>query len=120
MATIVQTNGVKGVASNGAVNLTRTALTSSDTLTYSGGANQTLMLYNTTASPVVLTLAGDAPVAIPVPGYGGSVSTAGGKAITVPASGQTHLDLDDISAFLAGSGAVAATGGTGLVATLYI
>lgn len=120
MATIVQTTGVKGSNSNGAVNLTRTALTASDTLTFQNGGGQTLSLYNTTASPVVVTLTGSAPSPIVPAGYGGSISTSAGKAVTVPASGWTSLELDDIWPYLDGSGAVTVTGGTGLVAALFI
>ena len=120
MAVIVQTNGVTDSASNGPVNATRTTLTASDTLTYAQGGAQVLMLYNTTASPVAVTLVGTAPTTLYPAGYGGSISTASGKVVTVPASGLTFLELDDISAFLTGTGAVTVTGGTGLVAALYI
>ena len=120
MATIVQTNGVTDASSNGPVNLTKTTLTASDTLTYVPGGSQMLSLYNTTASIVTVTLVGTAPLTLSPAGYGGTISTAGGKAIAVPASGWTNLELDDISAFLAGTGAVTVTGGTGVVAALYV
>lgn len=102
------------------VNLTRLTMGASDTLTYVNGAKQMLLLYNTTASPVVATLTGNAmPATIPVPGVGGTFTLTGGKAITVPASGATLVDLDDIYQYLAG-GTVTITGGTGLVAMLYV
>lgn len=118
MAVITQTNGVS--TSNGPINVTRTTLTASDTLTYQFGGAQVLELYNTTASPVVVTLVGSAPTPVTPDGYGGTVSTSAGKAVTVPASGWTVLSLDTISAFLAGSGTVTATGGTGVIAALTI
>lgn len=119
MAVIAATSGVLGSGSNGAVNLTRTTLTASDTFTYVQGAGQVLSLYNTTASLVTVTLVGSAPTPLTPSGFGGTVSTAGGKAIAVPASGWTSVELDDIWAFLTGNGTVTATGGTGLVAALY-
>jgi len=118
MAVITQVNGVRDA--NGAVNVTRTTLSASDSLTFQQGSDQILLLYNTTASPVVVTLTGTAPVSLNPDGFGGTISTAGGKAVTVPASGSTLLELDDIWAFLAGTGAVTVTGGTGLTAHLYV
>lgn len=118
MAVITQTLGVSTSAAP--INPTRTTLTASDTLTYVVGAGQYLSLDNTTASPVVVTLTGSAPSAsIPVPRLG-NVSATGGKAVTVPASGETVIRLDSIGAYLDGSGTVTVTGGTGLVAILYV
>ena len=118
MAVISQTNGVSN--STAAVNLTRVTLTASDTLTYTPGAKQMLVLTNPTASVVTATLTGTAPVPVFPQGFGGSVSTSGGKAIAVPANGSTAIYLDSISAFLAGTGAVTVTGGTGAFAVLYV
>lgn len=101
------------------VNLTRTTMSASDTFTFTQGTGQVLMLYNTTASPVVVALTGNAmPATIPVTGIGGTFSLAGGKSVTVPASGATVIDLDDIYQYLAGT-SVTITNGTGLVAMLY-
>ena len=119
MAVITLTTGVSNKGSNGAVNLTRTALTASDTLSYVQGSGQVLHLYNTTAAIVTVTLVGTAPTTLSPDGYGGTLSTAGGKAVAVPANGWTVLELDDIWAFLTGSGTVTVTNGTGVVASLY-
>lgn len=119
MAVITQNTGVNNKGSNGPVNLTRTTLTASDTLTYVQGSGQNLHLYNTTASAVNVTLVGTAPTTLSPDGYGGTLSTAGGKTITVPANGWTVVELDDIWAFLTGSGTVTVTNGTGTVASLY-
>jgi hypothetical protein len=100
------------------VALTRSTLTASDTLTYINGSGQVLFLYNTTASPINVTITGDASTTINVPGYGGPISVSGGKVIAVPASGSVYVDLDDLYAFLLGN--VTVTGGTGIVAHLYI
>lgn len=115
MAVITQTNALhQGVP----VAITRTALSASDTLAYTKGGKQQLFLYNTTASPVVVTITGSGASTISPEGYGGTISVAAGKAITVPASGSTLVDLDDISAYLVGT--VTVTGGTGVTAHLYI
>lgn len=119
MAVIVQTTSVKGLGSNGPSNLTRTTLTAADTLTHVRGSNQSVHLYNTTASPVVVTFAGTAPTTLNPDGYGGTISTAGGKAITVPANGWTVIELDDMWAYLTGTGVVNVTGGTGVTAVLF-
>lgn len=112
MSAITQVT-VTGVS--GPVTATRTVLGASDTLTYSAG--QTLVLYNTTASPVVVTATGAGATTISPAGYGGTISVAAGKAITVPASSTVVVDLDTISAYLVG--AVTLTGGTGVTAHLY-
>lgn len=118
MAVIALSTGV--MDSNGPVNVSRTNLSASDTLAYTQGSKQMLFLYNTTASPVVVTLTGSAPTTLNPSGYGGTISTAGGKSITVPASSSTLVDLDDIWAFLTGNGTVTVSGGTGLTAHLYV
>jgi hypothetical protein len=115
MAAITQTNALdQGVP----VNITRTVLSASDTLTYFAGSKQQLFLFNTTASPVTVTLVGSGATTISPAGYGGTISVAAGKAIVVPASGSTLVDLDDISAYLVGN--VTVTGGTGVTAHLYV
>jgi hypothetical protein len=116
MAVIAQTNGVKD--SGAPTTVARTVLSASDTLTYTQGAGQILALYNTTASLVTVTLTGSAVQTITPPGYGGTISTAGGKAIGVPASSTVFVDLDDIFAYLQGT--VTVTGGTGVTAHLYV
>lgn len=103
------------VNSNAPFNPTRTTLSASDTLAYVGNG-QELHLHNTTASPVVVTITGSTATTISPSGYGGTISVASGKAITVPASGNTVLYLDAIAAYLAGS--VTVTGGVGVTATL--
>jgi hypothetical protein len=115
MAQITQTDAA--TTTLGAVNVARTVLTAADTLVYQQGSRQMLFLYNTTASPVVVTINGTSAQTITVPGYGGTVSTSAGKAVTVPATGATLVDLDDISAFCQGT--VNVTNGTGVVAILY-
>jgi len=113
MAAIAQTT-FKSVTTP--VEITRTSLSAADTLTYSSGSGQVLVLYNTTAAPVDVTIDGAGATTIAPAGYGGTISVASGKVITVPASKTMAVNLDNIAVFLAG--VVAVTGGTGVDAML--
>lgn len=118
MAVIAQTNGVSGAVAP--VTLTETTMTSSDTLVYQVGSVQRLLLINPTGSTVTVTLAGSTgTAAVQVTGVG-SVAATGGKAVPVPANSTIHVSLDIYSAWLAGNGTVTLTGGTGLLAALYV
>ena len=114
MAVIASTT-FKGV--KGPVTITRTVLSASDTLVYVSGGGQVLELFNTTASPVIVTIDGSASTTISPDGYGSTLDVSAGIAITVPASGTKSVSLDTIYAFLAGT--VAVTGGVGVTAHLY-
>lgn len=113
MATITATT-LRGT--KGAVTATVTTLTASDVLPYVSGGQQVLQLFNTTALPVVVTIDGAGSTTISPEGYGGTLDVSAGKAITVGANATVFVNLDSISAFLAG--AVAVTGGVGVTATL--
>lgn len=113
MAVITQTT-FNGVTTP--VTITRTSLSASDTLTYTSGGNQVLVLYNTTASPVTVTITGSTATTISPAGYGATVSVASGIAIVVPASGTKAVCLDKISAYLSGN--ITVTGGVGVDAHL--
>lgn len=115
MATIAQTS-VKGT--NGAATLTRTTMTASDTLAYVPGSGQVLVMANNTGAGITATFTGSVQPALNVPGYGGTVSVSAGKAVVVGANSTVYLELDSISGFLQGT--VTITGGTGLIATLYV
>lgn len=96
---------------------TKTILSASDTLTYTQGSSQELIMYNITASPVVVTLDGASGTTVAVPGCGATtVSVASGLAVTVPADGFQIVRLDTIPAYL--NGVVAVTGGTGVIACI--
>lgn len=87
---------------------------SGDTLAYNSGAGDELYLYNTSASPVVVTIDGSTGSTVTVPGTGGAtLSVAAGLAITVAANSFSSLSLDKASAFL--QGVVAITAATGAV-----
>ena len=115
MALITQSQATGG---NVAVTLSRTSLSVSDTLVYTAGSKQTLVLFNTTASLVTATIIGSAATTISPAGYGGTISVAAGKPISVPASSTVMVGLDDMSSFLQGT--VSITGGVGLTAHLYV
>lgn len=112
MATIAQSSA----AVVGQFTVTETTLGASDTFAYDSNQKYLMILRNTTASPVTVTVDGSgASNAIPVPGYGNVDATAG-KALTVPANGVIAVRLATISAFLQGT--IAVTGGTGVVASI--
>lgn len=115
MAVIAQTNATDG---GSAATLTRTVLSASDTLTYTAGSRQVLVLYNTTASLVTATIIGSGATTISPAGYGGTISVAAGKPIAVAASSTVLVELDDMSAYLVGN--ITITGGVGLTAHLYV
>lgn len=103
----------------GARTVVPNTLTASDTFTYKPGAGQVLMLRNTTAGGLTPNLIGSAPVAEAAP-RGGSVNYAAGLTLaSIPAtSGFVEIPLDSIAGYLAGSGIVTITGGTGITAYL--
>lgn len=111
MATIAS-NSLKAPAP---VTLAKTTLTAADTLTYNAGELQTLFLENTTAAPVVVTIDGTgAPAAYAPGGIGKTIDLSVGLTISVPANGAVAVELRNIQRYL--QGAVAVTGGVGVVA----
>lgn len=94
--------------------VSKITLGASDTLTYSANTGQYLVLDNPTASPIVVTIDGASATNIPIVGTGTTFDVSAGKAVTVAAGVTKAIKLDTISAYL--SGAIAVTGGTGLVA----
>jgi hypothetical protein len=107
----------------GVVTATTLTASASDTCNYLSDTNQLLQMTNTTAGSLTLTIKGSNPSATyPVTGKGLPNSTqdlTAGLAIVV-AAGQTKVvNLDKISAYLAGTGVVTMTGATGLSLVLY-
>lgn len=100
---------------NGKFAVGPTDLTGTDSLVYKPAVNQVLYLYNTTASPVTVTIDGDGGTSVSPPGLGGPVDVSAGYAITVAAGTVQAVQLRSISSFLQGT--VAVTGGvTGVTA----
>lgn len=86
--------------------------TSGDTLVYVPGQNDELVMYNTSASPVVVTIDGSAGTTVTVTGAAGAtLSVASGLAITVAANSFSYLNLDKASAYLQGTVAISAATG---------
>lgn len=98
-----------------------TLATSGDTLVYVPNANQLLVLFNTDASPIVVTIDGSAGTTVSVPGAGATtVSVAAGLPITVAAGTYQVVRLDTISAYCQGTVAIsAATGAKVLACIVY-
>lgn len=115
MALITQTQATDGPLAS---ILARTVLSASDTLVYTAGGKQVLVLFNTTATLVTATIIGSTASTISPAGYGGTISVAAGKPIAVPASSTVMVELDDMYSFLLGT--VSITGGVGLTAHLYV
>jgi len=91
-----------------------TVATSGDILTYAPNTAQELILVNSSASPVVVTLDGASGTTVAVPLTGGATfSVAAGYTVSVPANATTVVLLDSISNFL--QGVVAITAATGAV-----
>lgn len=86
--------------------------TSGDTLVYVPGQGDELMLYNASASPVVVTIDGSTGTTVTVAGAAGAtLSVAAGLTITVAANSFAYLNLDKASAYLQGTVAISAATG---------
>ncbi len=114
MAAIVESI-VTGV--NTPVTATRTVLGASDTLGYVSGANQKLVLWNTTASPITLNIDGAGGTTVSPAGMGQAISIAAGVDVIVPASSTVVVSCDKFSVYM--QGVVTCSGGTGLTAHFY-
>lgn len=108
MATIAQTS----MRGNPAT-VTTTASTASDTLTYSTNTGQVLLMRNTTAGSLNVTIDGSGATTINPPGYGGSIDISTGKVIAVGANATVVVPLDQIKAFLVGTIAITHPGSPG-------
>lgn len=86
-----------------------------DTLTYNSGTAQELLMFNNSASPVVVTVKGSSASTVAVPGCGSAtLSVAAGLPVSVPANGFAFVPLDAHSGYLAGA-SVTLTAATGAV-----
>lgn len=119
MAVIAQQNMKVGVPTT--ITTTAAAATpSTDTLTYNAGTYQMLEIRNTTAGVLTCTITGSAATTISPDGYGGTVSVAGGKVVSVPANGTVIVALDSIKSFLQGNITTLSSGTAGqLVYSLF-
>ena len=89
-----------------------TLATSGDTLVYSQGSNQELVLFNSDVSAIICTIDGSAGTTVVVQGAGDTtVSVAAGYAISVPAGGFAVLLLDKVPNYCQGTVAISAATG---------
>ena len=92
----------------------------SDTLTYVKGTNQLIEMDNTTGGSLTLNIKGTAPsAAYPVPNTSTTVDLSAGLSVAVAAGAKKIVNLDKISAYLAGTGVVTLSGAATLKITVY-
>lgn len=106
-------------ASGVALAIVNTA-TASDTLTYVAGTNQLVEMDNTTGGSLTLNIKGSAPSAsYPVSNTSTTVDLSAGLNVVIAAGTKKIINLDKISAYLAGSGTVTLSGAATLKITVY-
>jgi hypothetical protein len=109
-------NGVATSTGTGKISIA----TSGDTLTYVQNTGQELVLYNTSASAVVVTISSNGPASINVPKLGNyAVAINTGFTVSVPANQFVSVQLDQHQAFLQGT-VVSITAATGAVVSAFI
>lgn len=104
------------VVNTGAFTAAITTLSADDTITFNAKKRQLLVLRNTTAGSLTVTIDGDGGTTVNVSGIG-SVSVAGGYAIAVPASESRAVLLSAVSAYC--KGVVHLLGAANLTAQLF-
>lgn len=114
---------VPDVSKNVSGSFTATSIvlaTSGDTLTYSSGTEQLLVLYNIHATdPAIVTIDGASGTTVAVPGAGATTaSVAAGYAITIAAGVAKAVRLDTISAYLSGTVSIVSDTAAIVVATI--
>jgi hypothetical protein len=113
MATIVATS----MTGSGQRALTETTLTgTADTFTYTSLKNPVLKFRNPTAGALTPVIDGAGGTTVPVTGIGAVDVSTGYSVGSIAAGAAVVIPLNTISAYL--NGAIAITGGTGLVASL--
>ena len=100
----------------GAIAAPITTLSASDTITFSPGRKQLLVLRNTTGGSLTVTIDGADGTTVQVPGIG-SVSVAAGLAVPVAAGASVAIVLSTISSYL--QGVVTLSGASTLTAQLF-
>jgi hypothetical protein len=92
----------------------------SDTLTYIAGSGQLVEMDNTTGGSLTLVIKGSAPsAAYPVPNTSTTMDLTSGYSVVIAASAKKIVNLDKISAYLAGNGQVTLSGAATLKITVY-
>ena len=100
----------------GVVPVVKTVLGASDTLAFTPGQSQTLIIENDTGAPVTVVIDGADAVQFVPGGIGSAVDLTAGFQVTIPDGAGRAVALKNIQRYL--SGVVTVTGGDG--ATAYI
>jgi hypothetical protein len=93
-----------------------TTLTASDTLTYIPNTDQKLIIRNTTAGSITVTIDGADGTSVNLPGYGPLTVSSGYVPSAIPVGGVRMISLDSIFPYLQGT--IAITGASGARAIL--
>lgn len=112
MATIAATD----VSGAGAVSITETTLTASDTFTYDRARNPILTIRNDTAGAITVNIDGDGATSKVVGGIGSVDLSSGYNTPSIAIGAVYAVRLNTIFEYL--SGTIAVTGGAGAEATL--
>lgn len=112
MATITPTD----VSGYGAQSVTVTTLTGTDTFTYNGDKDPTLVLHNPTAGALTPVIDGDGATSVNVAGAGSFDISSGYSVGSVAAGATVAIRLQTIRKYLAGT--IALSGTTGIEAQL--
>ena len=92
----------------------------SDTMTYVAGSNQLVELDNSTGGSLTLNIKGTAPSATYlIPATGTTVDLSAGLNIVIAAGVKRFVNLDKISAYLAGTPTITLSGAATLKITIY-
>ena len=104
----------------GVATATVNTASASDTLTYVAGSNQVVEMHNTTAGSLTLVIKGSAPSAVyPVPNPSTTIDLSAGLSVVLAAGAKKLVNLDKISAYLAGNGTVTLSGAATLSITVF-
>jgi len=104
----------------GVVTTTVNTASASDTVPYVANSNQLVEMDNTTGGSLTLNIKGSAPsAAYNVPNTSTTVDLSTGLNVVIAAGTKKIVNLDKISAYLAGNGTVTLSGAATLKITIY-
>lgn len=107
---------VAATSAVGVVPVVKTVLGASDTLVYTLGQIQTLVLENDTGASLTVVIDGDGATSFVPGGTGAPIDLSAGFSVTIPDGATRAVTLKNIQRFL--SGVITVTGGAG--ATAYV
>lgn len=107
---------VAATSAVGVVPVVKTVLSASDTLVYTLGQIQTLVLENDTGASLTVVIDGDGATSFVPGGTGAPIDLSAGFSVTIPDGATRVVTLKNIQRFL--SGVITVTGGAG--ATAYV